>query len=185
MDKVTDKKASKDDKKLSVEEPGDSDSSSTPLIQKIDRNQSQKKSSAIRLEKIPGAVESSPDKILRKKNSPLPDIKTSPPNALRKAFFDEMTGIDNQKGEGEKDGNNTTSSPDVTPPKEKSREPNSPEIEHILGNTKRLDRTTSSPPTKTTSAKLDGALSPIREFKTFSSYEKGGSNLELDTLKGA
>ena len=180
MDIVSNKNAPKDDKKISVEETGDSDSSSTPLISKIDRNQPQKKSPAIRLEKIHGAVESSPDKILRKENLPLPDIKSSPSNALRKAFFDAMTGIDNQKDDGEKDGTNTTSTP-----KERTKQPSSPEIEHILGNKKLLDRTTSSPPIKTTSAKLDGALSPIREYKSYSSYEKGGSNAELDTLKGA
>ena len=175
----------KDDTKLSVEDAGDSDSSSTPLISTIDRNKSNRRLSPIRLEK-PAEVEVvPPDGNLEPEKVPLPDIKTSPSQAARKAFFDEMTGTSNKKDQDENVVDTKTSSPNRSPRKGQIVVPHSPEIECLSDNKKRLERSASSPPVKTTSEKLVGALSPIREYQSSISYEKGGSNIELDTLQGA
>ena len=142
MDSSTTTKESKESKEILVEDLGDSDSSSTPLIANKGRSKVLDSGLLIKMEKLPKT-----------------DSTTS-----------EKTQNEEEKNAELK---NTQNSINITAT-ETNKENTPSDKERIFKNRKPLDRTTSTPNSSSRKLLLDDPLSPIREFKSIKSYEKGG-----------
>ena len=93
------------------------------------------------------------------------DKSKSGQKSLRSVFFAEMTSPENPKSKDKCSSDDETSTV-------------SPDIEQIIGKRISLDRTTSTPLSSTRNVQLDdvdGPFSPVQQYFTCKSYEKGGN----------
>ena len=142
MEGSTTTKEPKESKEILVEDLGDSDSSSTPLIATTGRSKVPDTGLLIKMEKLPKPASSTSEKTQNEEEK----------NAEPK---------------------NTQTSTNITA-KETNKEATPSDKASIFKNRKPLDRTTSTPNSSSRKLILDDQMSPIREFKSIKSYEKGG-----------
>ena len=139
MDDVTTTKKPRNSKENFVEDMGDSDSSSTPLIP----SKGNDTGSLIKMEKLPKSASTTSEKSQNEDEKNEEAMKSQDPT-------------------------------DIVA-KETKKKATPSDKERIFKNKKPLDRTTSTPNSSSRKLLLDDPLSPIREFKSIKSYEKGGS----------